>query len=125
MENWKRKAAYLLVTSFFLLIAWATSIEEPWELRSLPLSAQAEEGHIWLKNEALAPLSELTLVLNGIYTLDGFELAAGAEERIPFTDFKDRNGVAILPGERPQVLEVYQNGSGQLGTGGYSKFMFD
>ncbi|EMR01402.1 hypothetical protein [Cesiribacter andamanensis] len=125
MEKRTRKGAYLLLTLFFLLIAWATSIEEPQEIRSLPLSAQVQEEHIWLLNEAPDPLDGLGLVLNGVYGIADYRLAPGAEARIPLADFKDRNGMALPPAERPHVLEVYQNSGGPFGTGGYSRFQFD
>lgn len=125
MEKRTQRAAYWLITAFFLLIAWATSIEEPQEIRSLPLAAQAESAHIWLKSDATYPVADLSLVLNGIYTFSPVNLGPQAELRIPLSSFTDRSGATLPAEEKPHVLEVYQNGDNTPRSGGYSKFRFD
>ena len=119
------KAAWLGATILFLLIAWATSEDEPIELRTVAVTARAEGQAILLKSETTEALSDLNLVLNGIFTKEGVSLAPGAEISIPFSDFKDRNQNAYPPTEEPYSLEVFQNGDGTTGSGGYTKIQFD
>ena len=131
MEKLFRKAGWLLITVLFLASAWATSIDEPYEIRTLPLDARVEGTAIWIKNDSAEPLSDLSLVLNGIYTYNNLSLAANAEARIPLADFADRNQQTYPPSEKPHVLEVFQNGSSAFpgsagsGGGGYAKFEFE
>ena len=114
-----------LITAFFLAIAWATSIEEPIEVRSLPLDARAENNTIWLKNESSQLLSGLNLVLNGVYNLSDFSLAANAEVSLPFSSFTDRNQTPFPASEKPYSLEVFRNDSTNNFNSGYSRFLFE
>ncbi len=119
------KVAWLLATLFFLLIAWATSDDEPLEINNLPVIASAEEQYIWVKNESADSLQQLTLVLNSIFTYEGVTLAPAAEMRLQISDFTDRNQQPFPQAEKPYRLEIFSNGAGELYDGGYTIIHFD
>ena len=125
MKDLLRKTAFGGITLLFLLIAWATSDDEVAPVNSLPFSAQSSGQTIILTNESSTAFDSLTLILNGVYTRDNFEVGSEEVATLPLSDFKDRKGTPIDPAEAPYMLEVYYNGDSTKYSGGYSQFTFD
>lgn len=125
MEVLLKKTGWCLITAFFVLIAWATSIDNPVEVGTIPISAYPDGTVIWLQNESLDSLQDLTLVLNGIYSISNIDLGPQAELRIPLASFEDRNQSSFPATEIPTLLEVYSNGADSAYTGGYKKIEFE
>lgn len=125
LRKLKHRTAWSVSTVFFLLIAWATSIETPMEIMTIPISAHATDQHIWIKSEAQDSLPELTLVLNSIFTKEGVSLAPQEELQIDFSEFEDRNQTPYPSTEIPYSLEIFKNGEGEFAQGGYTIIHFE
>ncbi len=119
------KTSWVAVTVLFLLIAWATSPNEPVQLNNLPFAAYVNERNIVLVNESTARFDSLSLVLNGVFTRDTLTLEGSSEVVIPFSAFKDRNGTPFPAEEAPYLLEVFHNGNADNYTGGYMQTRFE
>lgn len=116
----------LLATAFFLLIAWATSVEDDEQrVNTLPLGAKLQDQEIMLYNVGLEALDSLTLVLNGVYSIEQIKVPANSSILVPLQHFTDRHGASFPEVEQPHRLEVYYNGNGEPYRGGYFKHTFE
>lgn len=107
MRQFINKAGWLLVTAFFLLIAWATSIEENSSFADLPIVAEAGNTSIILSNISEGPLDSLNLVLNGIYAVQDIDLEPMGQVQLDYSIFQDKNGDNLPADEIPELLEIY------------------
>lgn len=125
MKDLLYKSGFAVITLLFLLIAWATSDDDVMPVNSLPFSALHSGQNIILTNESKEAFDSLTLILNGVYTIENFKLEAEEVATLALSGFKDRKGTAIDPEEAPFMLEVYYNGDSTEYSGGYSHFTFE
>lgn len=118
------KAAWHLATAFFLLIAWATSRED-YSRNNLPLLVRQINQGIFVSNESNVMLDSLTLVLNGVYSLEKVDIMPNMTIRFPLDAFLDLNGTTFPQTEQPHKLEVYYNGTDEQYSGGYYEHKFE
>ena len=106
MRKFVNKAGWLLVTAFFLLIAWATSDDAPHNAQ-LPFTATASELNITVYNKSDLTFDSLNLILNGIYSVEQIMVDSMGQSEVLYSEFKDKNGEVKPADEKPEILEIY------------------
>lgn len=119
------KTSWYIITAFFLMIAWATSDDDVVEVPPLPISAYADGKDLLIINEGPDDYDSLSMILNGIYSLNPFALDAQETARVPSSSFNTRDGIAFPESEAPDFLEIYFNGKINGPQGGYVQVKFE